>query len=134
MRTFFATALALTMTTPAAATIIGQETVTASGGSAELNYGGPLTDPTTIWVGVDRGQIDYGAWEHFGYETILWWDPQGGGYDGDGNPIPAITGNDYFIARDCGSSPASPVCGGGPVQTLLHNNVLRQIFLPPKDS
>ncbi len=134
MRALLFTALALAVATPASAAIIFQQTVTASGGFAELYDAAPVSVPQTMWVGVDTGQITSAFWEVYGSETILWWDPMGAGFDMDGNPIPAITGNDYFYIPGCMSTTGAPTCGGGPVQTLLKDNVVRAIFLPPHDS
>lgn len=135
----FALALAgaLALTSPGHATLLLTLTAPASGGSAVLSDGSGdprFLDGRSIFVTVDRGTITGAQWIVQGEETILWWDPFGGGVDENDEFVPALTGNNYTFSPEC-TVAAGGSCGGFlGLSGSLNGNVLRIDFVPPVDS
>ncbi len=88
----------------------------------------------SVWITVGSGAINYLEWNIDGQLAKLWWDEFGGGFDENGNPLPALTGNEYFYSPSCTSTGASPVCGGIPLATRIAGPRLGRVdFNPPAD-
>lgn len=130
-------AAALAAATPGHAAILLQQTVTASGGIADFSGSSDLPallDSGTIWVGVSGGALTAGSWEIEGELAKLWWDPIGGGFDENDNPIPALTGNEYTYIPGCTASVGQTAQCTGPVEAQIVESLFRVDFTRPADS
>lgn len=126
----------LALASPGQAALLLSLTAPAGGGSAYLSDSSSdprFLDGRSIFITVDRGTITGAQWLITGELAKLWWDPMGGGFDENDEPIPALTGNEYIYSPDCTVS-AGGTCGGfGGLSGSLVDNVLRFDFTPPTD-
>lgn len=132
-------AMALLVAPPAGqSAVLLQVTVPSSDGIAELFDSSTLPaflTTNTVNVRVTGGVFDAAHWDIDGELAKQWWDPMGGGFDDQGNPIPALTGNEYFYSPICDVSPASPGCDAPSLNLALASpTLLRVAFNPPSDS
>jgi hypothetical protein len=122
---------------PLRAGVILEFDVAPFNGTAVLSdesYLAPFRTAGSIWVTVSSGTLSYFDWTVDGQLAKLWWDEFGGGIDDEGDPIPALTGNEYSYAPSCASTDTTPVCGTPPlVTTIVGPRIARADFSPPPD-